>query len=124
MNKTLRDKIPNTYIIRPLPLNIAYFDKISLRNVIKIALSASIGLFVVINLALGQSNTPSEPELTPADKSHWAFQPAKHRPLPTVKNPLWASNPIDFFILEKLDEKKTCALPFCFKRTFNTKGNS
>ncbi|MBJ7497089.1 MAG: DUF1549 domain-containing protein, partial [Gemmataceae bacterium] len=115
MNKTLRNKILNTSIIRPLPLNIAYFDKISLRNVKKIALFASIGLFVVINLALGQSNTPSEPELTPADKSHWAFQPAKHRPLPTVKNPLWASNPIDFFILEKLDEKKLAPSPSASK---------
>ena len=115
MNKTLRNKILNTSIIRSLPLVIAHFDKISLRNVKKIALFASIGLFVVINLALGQSNTPSEPELTPADKSHWAFQPAKHRPLPTVKNPLWASNPIDFFILEKLDEKKLAPSPSASK---------
>ncbi|NBR04232.1 MAG: DUF1553 domain-containing protein [Planctomycetes bacterium] len=106
MRKNLANKFPNNSIIRPVPMIFACFDKISFRNVKKIGLFASISLFLILNFALAQENAPSEPELSTADKSHWAFQAPKNRPLPTVKNSPWTTNPIDFFILEKLEAKQ------------------
>ena len=36
-------------------------------------------------------------------RKHWAFQPIKKPALPVVKNATWAANPIDRFILAKLE---------------------
>ncbi|MCW3100691.1 MAG: Protein of unknown function (DUF1553)/Protein of unknown function (DUF1549)/Planctomycete [Chthonomonadaceae bacterium] len=38
-------------------------------------------------------------------KKHWAWQPLQASPVPTVKNKTWVRNPIDNFILAKLEEK-------------------
>lgn len=45
--------------------------------------------------------------LSGADKSrdHWAFQPVKNPVLPVVKNQAWVRNPIDQFILARLESK-------------------
>lgn len=37
------------------------------------------------------------------DQKHWAFQPVMRPPIPAVKDPAWVRNPIDAFILAKLD---------------------
>src|SRR6185369_16901123 len=34
---------------------------------------------------------------------HWSFQPVKRVPLPPVKNRAWVKNPIDAFILARLE---------------------
>lgn len=39
-------------------------------------------------------------------KEHWAFQPIQRDAPPQTKNPRWARNPIDRFILAKLEENK------------------
>ena len=41
-----------------------------------------------------------------AKKSHWAFQPLKRPPLPEVKHKDWPRNPIDAFILARLEKEK------------------
>lgn len=41
-----------------------------------------------------------------ADKSYWAFQPVKKPTVPEVRNAKWARNPIDHFVLAKLEEKQ------------------
>lgn len=38
-------------------------------------------------------------------RRHWAFQPVKKPALPAVKNKNWSQNPIDAFILTKLETK-------------------
>ncbi|KAA3621476.1 MAG: DUF1553 domain-containing protein [Bacteroidetes bacterium] len=38
-------------------------------------------------------------------KQHWAFTPPKSVEIPTVRNEQWASNDIDKFILQKLEER-------------------
>ena len=43
--------------------------------------------------------------ITPEDRGHWAFQPIKPPPVPQVKNTAWARNPIDRFVLAKLEEQ-------------------
>jgi len=106
MRKNYLDSFPNTFIIRLKSITFACFDQISFKIIKKIGLSVPFALLVVVNMTLGQEKIPSEPELTPSDKSHWAFQSPKTRPLPTVKNSTWATNPIDLFILEKLEAKK------------------
>ncbi len=40
-----------------------------------------------------------------ARKRHWSFQPVTNPAIPAVKNPAWVRNPIDAFILAKLEEK-------------------
>jgi Protein of unknown function (DUF1553)/Protein of unknown function (DUF1549)/Planctomycete cytochrome C len=36
-------------------------------------------------------------------QGHWAFQSPRRPPVPTAKNPGWCSNPIDYFILARLE---------------------
>jgi hypothetical protein len=38
-------------------------------------------------------------------RKHWAFQPVRNPPLPAVKQKDWPANPIDAFILAKLEAK-------------------
>src|SRR5262245_32227217 len=43
--------------------------------------------------------------IKPSDRSHWAFQPISRPPVPAVKSMAWVRNPIDAFILARLEEK-------------------
>src|SRR6185436_18561654 len=57
-------------------------------------------------------------EVTEADRKFWSFQPLT-RPLPPlVKNANWALNPIDRFILAKLEEKQLKPNPVVDRRKF------
>jgi len=44
-------------------------------------------------------------EISDKDRAHWAFQPVARPPVPAVKNAAWVANPIDAFILAKLEAK-------------------
>ena len=44
-------------------------------------------------------------QISDQDRQHWAFQPVKRPTVPVVKNQQWVANPIDAFILSKLEEK-------------------
>ncbi len=39
------------------------------------------------------------------DRAHWSLQPVKRPAIPTVKNSRWVKNPIDAFILARLEAK-------------------
>src|ERR1700687_2677321 len=43
--------------------------------------------------------------IKPKDRNHWAFQPVRVPELPKVKNTAWVRNPIDQFVLAKLEAK-------------------
>jgi hypothetical protein len=43
--------------------------------------------------------------------SHWSFQPIVRPPVPAVKNKTWALNPIDAFILRKLEAEGVAPSP-------------
>ena len=45
------------------------------------------------------------PQVNDENKKFWAFQPVKAPKVPTVKNTAWISNPIDNFVLAKLEAK-------------------
>jgi hypothetical protein len=49
--------------------------------------------------------------ITPQDRGHWAFQPLKSVPVPSVKAQGWARNPIDRFVLAKLEEEGWAPAP-------------
>ncbi len=55
-------------------------------------------------------------QITDADRAHWAFQPVKRPAAPAVKNAAWATNPIDAFILAKLEAKGLKPNPPASKR--------
>jgi len=48
---------------------------------------------------------------------HWAFQPPKKATLPEVKNTAWAKNPIDRFILARLDKAAITPSPEADRET-------
>ncbi|HTU20826.1 MAG TPA: PSD1 and planctomycete cytochrome C domain-containing protein [Gemmataceae bacterium] len=50
------------------------------------------------------------------DRAHWAFQPIKRPLLPTVKNRRWVRNPIDAFILARLESRGFFPNPPATKR--------
>jgi hypothetical protein len=47
----------------------------------------------------------SEFQISAKDRAHWAFQPVQRPTVPAVKNWAWAVNPIDAFVLAKLEAK-------------------
>jgi hypothetical protein len=49
--------------------------------------------------------TAPKKEFTPEQKSFWAFQSVKDPAVPKVKDTKWVKNPVDAFILSKLEEK-------------------
>jgi hypothetical protein len=42
---------------------------------------------------------------------HWAFQPPQRGPLPAVQNPGWVRNPIDAFVLARLEAERIAPAP-------------
>lgn len=42
-------------------------------------------------------------KIKPSDREHWAFQPVRRPAVPSVKNQSWVRNPIDAFILSRLE---------------------
>jgi len=44
-------------------------------------------------------------------KKHWAFVPPRRPPLPAVKNSAWPKNPIDHFVLARLEKEGLSPAP-------------
>jgi mono/diheme cytochrome c family protein len=44
-------------------------------------------------------------KITDKDRAHWAFQPVTRPAIPDVKDPAWVANPIDAFVLARLEAK-------------------
>ena len=56
-------------------------------------------------LPTGAGGKPKLSGLTQKARDHWAFQPIKKATVPTVKNKTWVKNPIDSFVLAKLESQ-------------------
>src|SRR4051812_14035427 len=61
-------------------------------------------------LRAGESQKPDElarydKRIKPADRQHWAYQPVKKPMPPSVKQVDWIRNPIDAFVLHRLERK-------------------
>jgi mono/diheme cytochrome c family protein len=62
----------------------------------------------------GDKATPTrkgEFQISDKDRAHWAYQPVKRPALPAVKNQAWVRNPIDAFILARLEAKGLAPAP-------------
>ncbi len=70
-----------------------------LRRIIGFAVLTGVAAFV----ALGSE---AKKEFTAAQRKYWAFQPVAKPASPAVKNRTWVRNPIDAFVLARLEEKR------------------
>jgi cytochrome c553 len=52
-----------------------------------------------------------------AARKHWAYQPIKRPPLPAVQHKDWPINPIDYFILARLEKEGLTPSPEADRRT-------
>lgn len=50
-------------------------------------------------------------------REHWAYQPISHPDIPKVKNSAWVNNPIDSFILAKLEQEDVTPSPEASRET-------
>jgi hypothetical protein len=57
-------------------------------------------------LALLGARTWAEEKVGPSPGDHWAFKPAVRPTVPVVTNRLWPRNPIDNFVLARLESEK------------------
>ncbi len=48
---------------------------------------------------------PGKYVFSPEQRAFWAFQPVRNYPVPTVRSKTWVKDPIDAFILARLEEK-------------------
>ncbi|MEW5975465.1 MAG: PSD1 and planctomycete cytochrome C domain-containing protein [Acidobacteriota bacterium] len=55
--------------------------------------------------------SPSSGKPKPRGSTHWAFQPIQRPPEPPVKNLSWVRNPIDRFVLARLEQKELAPSP-------------
>src|SRR5262245_1367171 len=45
-------------------------------------------------------------DFTPAEKNFWSFQPVVKPSVPVVKDKQWVKNPVDAFVLAKLEARQ------------------
>src|SRR5205085_9268800 len=50
-------------------------------------------------------------------KKFWSYQPVRDPAIPAVRSPAWPANPVDYFILSKLEEKSLSPAPPVNKRS-------
>jgi mono/diheme cytochrome c family protein len=49
--------------------------------------------------------------ITPESRNYWAYRPVRRPPTPRVNDPSWVANPIDAFVLTKLEAKGLAPAP-------------
>jgi Protein of unknown function (DUF1553)/Protein of unknown function (DUF1549) len=73
-----------------------------------------LGLLLVFGIGLVSSIARAEEvvnlarfdaQITSKEREHWSFQPVRRPAIPSVKDPAWVRNPIDAFVLAKLEAK-------------------
>lgn len=80
--------------------------------------SKVFGLLLLSVLALGMlADEIREPLITDKDRSHWSFQSIQRPPLPELAEQAVARNPIDLFVLEKLEDKGLSLAPQADRET-------
>jgi len=73
--------------------------------------------FLVLGLATVALRSADVHTFTPAQKNYWAFQPIAKPTPPAVKNQQWVQNPIDAFVLQKLEAQNLQPNPRAGKLT-------
>ena len=65
----------------------------------------------------GADDLPGEPSVTEADRDHWSFQPLERPAVPAVQDESWSRNPIDRFVLARLEQRALAPLPSATRET-------
>jgi len=87
------------------------------RSKLLTVLIASLGLCVIGVAAGAEQAATDSPGIDWArERQFWSFQPPKVQPRPPVRNKSWPRQPLDHFILAKLDQKKLAPAPEAEKR--------
>jgi hypothetical protein len=76
---------------------------------------AALAALAAFPFAIRSAET--ERPFTAAQRRYWAFQPVVKPSVPAVKNKAWVKNPIDAFILARLEEKNIPPAPAADKIT-------
>ncbi|HEX5271154.1 MAG TPA: c-type cytochrome domain-containing protein, partial [Gemmataceae bacterium] len=73
-----------------------------------------VGLPWAPGVELGKEATAAEPKggvVTEESKNYWCYRPVKRPEIPAVKDREWVHNPIDAFLLAKLEAKRLTPAP-------------
>src|SRR5207244_3870055 len=73
--------------------------------------SGALSILCCSLLALAASTPDAKDRFSPRQRSHWAFQPVRQPEIPAVQSKAWVRNPIDAFILAKLDANHLAPSP-------------
>jgi hypothetical protein len=76
----------------------------------------AVGCFFLASVLFAAS-APTPDRFTPQQRKYWAFQKVVRPSAPAIKNNAWARNPIDAFILAKLEAKSLAPAPPAAKAT-------
>jgi len=71
---------------------------------------------ITLTLLADPAITPKD-RFTPRQRNYWAFQPVQSPAVPKAGKPAWVRNPVDAFILSKLEEKQLTPSPEADKAT-------
>ena len=99
--------VPKTELLSMFMIGVSMLNKM-FTGLILISLSS--GLSAKVNkieeppLPLLEDTSQLKARVIENSKSHWAFKPISNPTLPVVKEKSWAKNPIDLFVLKKLEE--------------------
>ncbi len=76
-------------------------------------ISCLMTLLVAGSVLLPPANTAAPPKdpFTPQDREYWAFQQVKRPKIPQVQDAKWVRNPIDAFMLSRLEAKDLSPAP-------------
>ena len=74
---------------------------------------AALLLLLVCQAALPEEDLPFSAE----ERNHWAFRPLRRPEVPRVKNTAWVKNPVDAFILARLEPLGITPAPEADRRT-------
>src|SRR6266446_3088493 len=88
----------------------------ALRVTVQLAIGGQMGRALLPELILG-AIAVALPLTEAHAATHWAFQPVRNPPLPSVRNTTWPRNGVDLFVLAKLEAANIHPAPLADNRT-------
>ncbi len=83
----------------------------------KLVPNAYITAVLIVIAGASLAATGFEDRIKPEDQQHWCFQPIANPNLPQVRDATWCRNPIDQFILARLEQTGIVPSPEADRRT-------
>src|SRR5262249_45657867 len=81
------------------------------------ALSSTACLLVLGALSLSSASESAAKKAKSSEQKHWAFRPVRQHTVPVVRAASWVRNPIDAFVLARLEKNKLKPAPVAGQRT-------